>query len=165
LALTLNEIASGDEKSVICGTIMRTLPNWFGNEAAIAGYARDVRDMPFFAAFVDAGEAIVFDYGDAIGFAALKIHNEYTAEVCVMGVLQSYHRQGVGKMLIERCVEECRRAGRLFLTVKTLDESSGSRSYAKTRLFYHAMGFRPLEVFPLYWDADNPCLLMAMYLG
>jgi len=68
-------------------------------------------------------------------------------------------------MLIERCVDECRRAGRVFLTVKTLDQSSGSGSYEKTRAFYHAVGFRPLEVFPMYWDADNPCLLMVMCLN
>jgi hypothetical protein len=48
-----------------------------------------------------------------------------------------------------------------FLTVKTLDESRASKSYEKTRLFYLSVGFKPLEVFPLLWDKDNPCLFMA----
>jgi hypothetical protein len=48
-----------------------------------------------------------------------------------------------------------------FLTVKTLDESRESKSYEKTRKFYLSVGFLPLEVFPLLWDENNPCLFMA----
>ena len=155
--MKIKEIHLTDEKSRICDSILRALPNWFGVEQGIVDCVRDVQSLPFFAAILDSGKAI--------GFAALKYHNEYTAEVRVMGVLEPYHRRGVGKLLIERCVSECRRTGREFLTVKTLDQSRKSMSYDKTRAFYHAMGFRPLEVFPAFWDAGNPCLFMAMYLG
>jgi len=48
-----------------------------------------------------------------------------------------------------------------YLTVKTLDESSQSKSYDKTRLFYLYMGFKPLEVLPFFWDKDNPCLFLV----
>lgn len=111
--------------------------------------------MPFWAAF---------DEEKPVGFAALKIHNSYTSEVCVMGVLEEYHRQGVGSRLIGCCEVFCIDNGTEFLTVKTLDEAAKSESYAKTRRFYLAMGFRPLEVFPLHWDKANPCLLLAKYL-
>jgi len=146
-----------DNKSAICESILRALPNWFGVEESIVDYIREVRAMPFFAAMTAEN--------DPVGFVALKPHNEYTSEVCVMGVLQEYHRHKIGSLLIKRCVDECRRAGRTYLTVKTLDQSRASSSYEKTRLFYHAMGFRPLEVFPLFWDKDNPCLFMARYIG
>jgi len=55
-------------------------------------------------------------------------------------------------------------SGRIYLTVKTLDESREDEGYARTRRFYYAMGFQPLEVFPMLWDADNPCLCMLKYL-
>lgn len=103
--------------------------------------------------------------GDApVGFAALKRNNDYTTELFVIGVVPAYHRQGIGKRLIAQCMEHCRGQNMRFLTVKTLDESAGSSHYDRTRAFYLAMGFIPLEVFPELWDPHNPCLLMVMPL-
>ena len=82
-----------------------------------------------------------------------------------MGLLEQCHRQGVGRKLIEICENYCREHGIAFLTVKTLAESHPDPYYKKTRLFYEAMGFKPLEVFPLLWDASNPCLFLAKHLG
>jgi GNAT superfamily N-acetyltransferase len=78
-----------------------------------------------------------------------------------MGVLPSRHRQGTGRRLIERAEQFCAERGMKFLTVKTLADIHPDEGYAKTRAFYRAMGFTPLEVFPLYWDESNPCLFMA----
>jgi len=150
--IEIRHIIDPDKKSKICNVILRALPNWFGVEASIVDYVRQVRTMPFYGAFC----------GDiAIGFVAVKHHNSYTAEVCVMGLLQEYHRQGIGRRMIGYCEGLCLENNIEFLTVKTLDESGESESYDRTRLFYQAMGFKPLEVFPMYWDKDNPCLFMV----
>lgn len=148
----IREIFDQDEKSTICDDILRALPSWFGIEAGIIDYVRQVRTMPFYAAF---------DSGRAVGFVAIKVHNTFTSEVCVMGVLKEYHRQGIGRKLIEHCEKYCAENKTEFLTVKTLDRSRESKSYEKTRLFYQAVGFKPLEVFPLLWDENNPCLFMV----
>lgn len=34
--------------------------------------------------------------------------------------------------------------------------------YDKTNLFYQALGFNELEVFPLLWDEANPCQVYIM---
>lgn len=149
------EVNKENEKSKICNDILRALPSWFGIEASIVDYVEQVKQMPFYAAF---------DCGIPIGFVAIKKHNVYTAEVCVMGVLNEYHRQGIGKNLIKCCDDYCRDNRIEFLTVKTLDKSRESKSYEKTRLFYQSVGFKPLEVFPLLWDKANPCLFMAKYM-
>ena len=47
-----------------------------------------------------------------------------------------------------------------YLQVKTRGPSKPDAGYEKTRAFYLAYGFRPLEEFPLLWDADNPALQM-----
>jgi len=47
-----------------------------------------------------------------------------------------------------------------FMTVKTLAASHPDPNYAKTRRFYEAIGFLPLEVLPTLWGCSNPCLLM-----
>jgi len=43
-----------------------------------------------------------------------------------------------------------------FLQVKTLGPSYADAGYAKTRRFYTAMGFRPLEEITGLWP-ENPC--------
>ena len=153
--IEIKEILESDAKSGICNEILRSLSDWFGNEASIVDYVEKVRSMPFYA---------VNDDDKYIGFVAIKIHNPFTAEICVMGVLQEYHRQGAGKRLVEICEKYCADNNFEYLTVKTLDESRECESYKKTRLFYQSMGFKPLEVFPLHWDEDNPCLFLVKYI-
>jgi len=150
--IEVKEVFNSDEKSKICNIILRALPNWFGNEPSIVDYVEKVKDMPFYAAF---------DRITPVGFLAVKIHNKHTAEVCVMGILKDYHRKGLGRKLVECCVKYCKDNGMDYLTVKTLDESAKSESYDKTRQFYFSIGFKPLEVFPLLWDEDNPCLFLV----
>ena len=154
--IEIREVFIPDEKAVICNDILRALPNWFGIEPSILDYVNQVRKLPFYTAYENS---------KPLGFVALKIHNPYTAEVCVMGVLEGYHRRGIGKKLIALCEDYCVDNGMEFLTVKTLDQSREDEGYEKTRLFYRAVGFKPLEVFPLLWDEYNPCLFMAKYIG
>ncbi|WMJ22473.1 GNAT family N-acetyltransferase [Paludicola sp. MB14-C6] len=111
--------------------------------------------MPFY---------IAIEQNNPIGFVAVKVHNQFTAEVCVMGVMKEYHRHGVGTILIERAERFCVSNGFQYLTVKTLDDSVLYEPYEKTRKFYKKLGFTPLEVFPLYWDEANPCLFLAKHL-
>jgi len=157
LIIRIAAAQTADEKSSVCNRILRSLPNWFGVETSIVNYVREVREMPLFAAYRSDNQAV--------GFVALKTHTAYASEVHVMGIIEEYHRQGIGRALIQQCVGECLHNGQLFLTVKTLDSSRESKSYEKTRLFYQSMGFYPLEVFPLFWDEDNPCLFMAKHLA
>ena len=72
----IRQIDSRSDKSHICDAILHSLPKWFGVEASIRDYVKIVASMPFWTAF---------DGDRAIGFVALKIHNAYTAEICVMG--------------------------------------------------------------------------------
>lgn len=153
------EVTNPDIKSTICNTILRSLPNWFGVPESIVDYTKSVRDMPFYACYANDG---VSNDDIPIGFVAIKVHNTYTAEVCVMGILSEYHRMGIGCKLIDTCVTYCKEHGHRFLTVKTLADLSPDPDYAKTRAFYLAQGFCPLEVFPQIWDEANPCLFMAM---
>ena len=152
----IKEVAVAEEKSNICNAVLRALPDWFGVERSVVDYAAGVRDKPFYA---------VFDGDHAIGFAAVKIHNPHTAEIYVMGMLEAYHRCGVGRKLVQICEDFCREHGMEFLTVKTVDESVEDIHYERTRQFYQAMGFKPLEVFPLHWNKDNPCLFLTMHIA
>ena len=151
----IHEVSGEKSKAEICNNILRALPEWFGVEESIVDYCKKVKLMLFYAAY---------ENDEPVGFLAVKVHNNFSAEVYVMGVLKENHRQGIGKALIKKCEEYCYECRIEFLTVKTLDASRKDEGYSNTRVFYLTMGFRPLEVFPLYWDKHNPCLFMAKYL-
>jgi len=152
----IEEVVSQGRRSQICDIVLRALPDWFGIDESIVDYVSDVRNMPFAVAIVD---------DNVVGFVALMEHNSSTAEIHIMGILPEYHRHGIGRQLVGWCEQFVVATEREFLTVKTLDKSRPNESYAKTRLFYTAMGFKPLEVFPLLWDPSNPCLFMAKYIS
>jgi GNAT superfamily N-acetyltransferase len=82
------------------------------------------------------------------------------AEIYVMGVKRPWHRHGIGRALIEAVVELAIPQGVRFLTVKTLSPSNDDPNYARTRLFYEAVGFLPIEEFPTLWGPENPCIFM-----
>ena len=87
-------------------------------------------------------------------------HSGFAAEVYVMAVLPELHRRGIGLALLRHAEGMLAADGVEFLQVKTLAPSKPDAGYAKTRAFYLAYGFRPLEEFPDLWDAENPALQM-----
>jgi GNAT superfamily N-acetyltransferase len=90
----------------------------------------------------------------------VKTHTPTAAEVYVMGVRRIWHRHGMGRTLIEAAAQLAISQGARFLTVKTLAPANPDPHYATTRLFYEAVGFLPIEVFPTLRNDENPCLLM-----
>jgi len=142
-------------KAAACEPILRALPGWFGIEAAIVNYVRSIDELPTFLAVMDE---------QVVGFLTLKQHTDYSAEIYVMAVAPQVHRAGIGRELVREAERALRESKVEYLQVKTLAASHPSPEYAKTRAFYVAQGFRPLEEFPNLWPG-NPCLLMVKYLG
>jgi GNAT superfamily N-acetyltransferase len=130
---------------------LTALPTWFGIRASVEEYV----------AAADRSATIVASLGDEdVGFLTLVRHSRYAAEVYVMAVLPEFHRHGIGRALLEHAEEMLAADGVEFLQVKTLSPSKADDGYDKTRAFYLAYGFRPLEEFRDLWDADNPALQM-----
>jgi GNAT superfamily N-acetyltransferase len=148
------EIQSG--KSEVCNRVLRALPEWFGIEVAIQNYVRDVASMVMFVAkdenFLE------------VAFISLTFHNEFNAEIHVMGVLPGYHGQGLGTALVKHAEDYAREHGARYVTVKTLSPTRLDAAYEKTLRFYKAVGFLPLEEFKTLWGEDNPCLMMIKSL-
>ena len=150
--IAIKKLENADEKTRVTLEIMNALPEWFSPSEDIENKSVIHREYPFIA---------VYDGSNAIGFAVLKIHNQYTADLYNLGILKEYHRMGIGHQLIEACVRYCKENHYKFLTVKTLDESAVYEPYNGTRAFYKKEGFYPLEVFTTFWDEENPCLFMV----
>jgi GNAT superfamily N-acetyltransferase len=142
------EIEEPSARSRLCEIVLADLPDWFGFEDVNAAYVRDVAQLPTFGVGDDA-------------LLSLKLHNPRAAEVYVMGVCRARHRQGLGKELVAFAEEYLRERGVEYLQVKTLGPSYADEGYERTRRFYEACGFVPLEEIHGLWETDNPCLLMV----
>jgi GNAT superfamily N-acetyltransferase len=144
------EIDEPSERSRLCEAVLADLPDWFAFEEVNAAYVRDVAELPTFGVDEDA-------------FLSLKLHTPRAAEVYVMGVRRERHRQGLGTALLEAGDDYLRARGVEYVQVKTLGPSFPDEGYERTRRFYEARGFVPLEEIDGLWE-HNPCLLMVKRL-
>jgi ribosomal protein S18 acetylase RimI-like enzyme len=135
---------------------LKSLPTWFGIPASVEDYI----------ATADRSPTVIASFGDEeVGLLTLVSHSRYAAEVYVMAVLPEFHRQGIGRALLEHAEGMLVADGVEFLQVKTLASSKPDDGYDKTRAFYLAYGFRPLEEFPDLWDAENPALQLIKVIS
>jgi ribosomal protein S18 acetylase RimI-like enzyme len=142
-------------QSSVCVPILRNLPEWFGIEEAILDYEREIEQLPTLVAQTD---------GNVVGFLSLKQHNLFSAEILVMAVHPEAQRSGIGRALVAAAENHVRLLGIEYMQVKTLGPSRPDEGYARTRAFYEAIGYRPLEELTKIWDEQNPCLIMIKSL-
>jgi GNAT superfamily N-acetyltransferase len=140
------------QKEVIASTILADLPDWFGLPDSTAEYIECSKELPFWAEMEE---------DKAVGFISLKETSKDTAEIYVMGVLQTSHGNGIGKKLFEAFYTYAKKQGYSFIQVKTVKEGC-YEEYDKTISFYKNIGFYELECFPTLWDEWNPCQVFIM---
>ena len=153
--MEIKTISDSDEKQRIARSVLEALPDWFGIAEARETYIRESMAQPFFAAY---------DNDKSVGFLCLKETGEATVEIHVMGVLEEYHRKGVGTKLFEAAKELAAGQGYSFIQVKTVQMGRYSE-YDDTNRFYRSLGFKEFEVIPTLWDERNPCQIYVMYIG
>ena len=145
--MQLTYLSDSQKKKQIVQTILADLPEWFGLPESTADYIEKSADQTMIVK-------------EEKGFLTLVKTSPVTAEIYVMGVLKANHHQGIGSQLILEAIRWCQRERMAFLQVKTLAETHPDPNYQRTRSFYQAMGFLPVETFPTLWGAENPCLMM-----
>ena len=148
------EITDSAEKQSIARKVLEALTEWFEVEESREGYIRDCANWTFLAAKED---------DKVMGFLCLKETGNATVELAVMGVMKEFHRNGVGRQLVEKAKEVAKAQGYEFMQVKTV-KMGMYEDYDRTNLFYISCGFKELEVFPRLWDEANPCQIYVMAL-
>lgn len=143
-----------NEKRAIARTVLEDLTEWFEVEESREGFIRDCAEWTFLAAK---------ENDRIMGFLCLKETGNATVELAVMGVMKEYHRNGVGRKLVEKAKEAAKADGYEFMQVKTV-KMGMYEDYDRTNLFYRSCGFKELEVLPTLWDEANPCQIYVMYL-
>jgi GNAT superfamily N-acetyltransferase len=159
-------VTSGSYAPQTVERLLRALPQWFGIEASNAAYVEDARRLPACLAW-PATAPTRPDGGDAgaAGVLLLERHFPGAAEICLLLVDPAYHRQGAGRALVAAAQASLVSDGVEFLQVKTLGPSHPDEGYQRTRKFYAAVGFTPLEEIHGLWDPENPCLIMIKHLA
>ena len=135
--------------------ILRTLPMWFGIETALQEYVQDTEHLPTFVA--RDGQLIV-------GFVTVREHFPFAWEVHCIAMAAQARNRGIGRSLHAHVESWLARKGARYLQVKTISASSPSKEYAQTRAFYLAIGYEPLEEFPLLWAPRLPVLQLVKTL-
>ena len=138
-----------------CEAVLRSLPQWFGIEEALVMYADDTLRLPTFAAL---------DGDQVVGFISLTEHFAQSWEIHCMAVRAASRNAGVGRALVAHVESWLASKNATLLQVKTVAATSPSQAYAQTREFYRRLGFQPLEVFPLLWAPQNPCLQLIKFM-
>ena len=107
----------------------------------------------------------IIDEAKTIGFLTLREHFPTAWEVHCLAVDARVRNRGVGRHLHAFAEHWLARQGVRFLQVKTLSASSPSKEYAETRAFYLAVGYQPLEEFPLLWGPGLPVLQLVKHIA
>ncbi|HOA72991.1 MAG TPA: GNAT family N-acetyltransferase [Phycisphaerae bacterium] len=138
-----------------CEPVLAALPDWFGNDSSVQAYVRTIDALPTFIAEYD---------GQCAGFLAIKQQNPYAAEIYVTAVRCELHRRGIGRRLLTAAEDWMRSTGIEYAYLKTLGPSREYEPCERTRRFYFALGYRPLEELKRLW-ANDPCLIMVKRLA
>ena len=116
------------------------LINGFARRNLMLPKSHDVlaRNFREFVVAVDGDDRVV-------GCGALRVYNEGLAEIASLAVHEDAHGRGIGRLVVERLVEDARALGVPMVFALTLQE-----------IFFHRLGFRtvPRESFPLKVWAD-----------
>ena len=142
-------------QSSVCVPLLRLNADWFGIEESILKYEREIEHLPTFIAKAE---------DDVLGFLTLKQHTPFAAEILVMAVHPQIQRGGIGRALVAAAEGYARGLSVEYMQVKTLGPSNPDPGYAKTRAFYQALGYRPMEELKQIWDENNPCLILVRRL-
>ncbi len=139
----------------LCARILADLSEYFGVEDSNNAYARSADTLPSFVGAVGGREA---------GLLLLAQTSDVAVELHLVAVLREFHGMGVGAALVRAAQAHLRAQGVHWFHVKTLSPRHADPNYAKTRAFYTAMGFDPLEEIVAVWGPRNPCLLLVKRL-
>ena len=152
--MKIMEIECPEEKRSAARRILESLQDWFQMPEGREQYIRESAEQICLCAY--EGE-------NPIGFLCLKETGKDTVELAVMGVLEEYHRSGIGRQLVLQAKQIAYEKGYSFLQVKTV-QMGVYEDYDRTNRFYLALGFKEFEVLPTLWDEANPCQIYVMAL-
>ncbi|MBN8828200.1 MAG: GNAT family N-acetyltransferase [Sphingobacteriia bacterium] len=129
------EIITPDLAEELCRKITVDLPEYFGLPEANEHYAIGVR------ANINLAAKIAEEY---VGLISIDFPYPENANIYWLGILQKFHRLGIGKILTEAAFKQAKIKGAKTISVETLAPQESDANYLNTYKFYQQLGFSPL---------------------
>ena len=129
------ETITPDLAEGLCRKITVDLPEYFGLPEVNEHYAVGVRSRLNLVACI--GE-------EYVGLISIDFPYPENANIYWMGILQDYHRTGIGKILSYEAFKQAKNRGAKTISVETLSPEETDENYLKTYQFYRSLGFAPL---------------------
>jgi ribosomal protein S18 acetylase RimI-like enzyme len=126
----IRALVEADHSEVI--EIVAGLPDWFDDTARTISIPIDIKHQRGFVAERQ---------GKVVGFITLYVA-EGKLNIGWLGVQPDLHRQGIGRLLLDKAEEVSRQLGVPELALYTLGEGVDYEPYERTRRFYFANGFQ-----------------------
>ena len=156
-------VTDGEQDPGTVDRLLRSLPDWFGIESAIADYVARASELPTYLAWPAPGSLVPGTGRQPVGVLLVARHFPRSAEIYLMAVEPTVHRRGIGRTMVAALEDDLLADGVELLQVKVLGPSQPDASYEQTRQFYDRIGFQPLEEIHDLWPG-NPCLIMVKTL-
>ena len=141
MTLAVRPLRPGDLEG--CLKVIGSLPRFFAVADNVRRFTHDVDSQ---GGLVTAGPG-----GDIVGFVTWKRHADVSAEITWMAVHATLRRRGIGSTLLHRLESVLASQGIRQLSLLT---SASSHTYAPTRAFWQAQGYRPILQLDDLWETD-----------
>ncbi|RUP38066.1 MAG: GNAT family N-acetyltransferase [Acinetobacter sp.] len=129
------ETIAPDLACALCRKITADLPEYFGLPEVNEHYAVGVRSRINLAACID---------DEYVGLISIDFPYPENSNIYWLGILRSYHRKGIGKLLSSEAFKHAKNSGAKTISVETLSPEETDENYLKTYHFYKSLGFSPL---------------------
>ena len=149
----IRQIIREDHAAIVA--MAKLLPQWF-TELGIQHIARDLETQNGLVALEGENIAGFVTYAIAV--------DETVAELTWIAVHPNLHRKGIGRSLVEALEEVLAMLGVSALQVSTVADSVEYEPYARTRSFYHALGFSDIRVDKGWFPSGDDRLLLRKLL-
>jgi ribosomal protein S18 acetylase RimI-like enzyme len=154
MTLCIRQIIQEDHATIVA--MAKLLPQWF-TELGVQQIARDLQ--------IQNG-IVALENENIAGFVTYAITVDKTvAELTWIAVHSNLHRKGIGRSLVEALEEVLVRLGVSALEVSTVADSVEYEPYARTRSFYHALGFSDVRVDREWYPSGDDRLLLRKVLA
>jgi ribosomal protein S18 acetylase RimI-like enzyme len=154
MPLHIRQITQEDHGTIVA--MAKLLRQWF-TETGIQQIARDLQSHKGLVALEDENIAGFVTYAIAV--------DERVAELTWIAVHPNLHRKGIGRSLVGALEEVLARLGVSALEVSTVADSIEYEPYARTRSFYHALGFSDVHVDREWYPSGDDRLLLRKLLA
>ena len=155
VVIYVRQFLEDDHESVV--EIAKALyPRWF-NEVGLQQIARDLQ--------TEQG-LVALEEERVVGFLIYRTDkNNKIAELSWIAVRPELHRKGIGRALVNALEEILQREDFQALEVSTVAQTIEYEPYARTRDFYHAVGFSDVRIDKGWFQSRDDRLLLRKRLS